>query len=110
MLPIIGWHDIVLIEGKYSSGVKPAWKVGSAQFWTFTGLSWTSRILEYVETCASLPGHEFGVREGPRIAGRARAYIPVIKTDLDARDSSRAGMARAQKRGITRMFQHLKQI
>ena len=32
-------------------------------------------------------------REGSRIAGRAHAYIPVIETNLDARDRLRAGMA-----------------
>ena len=54
-----------------------------------------SRILEYVEICEMLPGHELAIREGSRVAGRAHVYILVIQTDLDAHDSSRAGMARA---------------
>ena len=53
-----------------------------------------SRILEYVEACARLSVHEFASWEVSRLAGRACAYIPVIETDLDARDSLQAGMAR----------------
>ena len=61
---------------------------GVPVFWVFTKPLWMSRILEYVETCEILPGHELAIREGSRVAGRARAYIPVIETDLDARDRS----------------------
>ena len=47
-----------------------------------------NRIMEYVETCTRLPGHKFASKEDSHLAGRARAYIPVIETDLDACDRS----------------------
>ena len=71
-------------------------KQGVPAFKPFTRPSQTSRILEYVEACTRLPGHNFASREVLRVTGRACAYIPVIKTNIDACDSSRAGMARAQ--------------
>ena len=69
-----------------------------------------SQILEYVETCASLTGHEFAIREGLRVVGRDRAYIPVIKTNLDARDSFQACMDRVQQGGLARMFRNSRPI
>ena len=62
--------------------------------------------MEYIETCARFPGHEFASREGSRVERRARAYILVIETDLDARDSLQAGMDRAQQGGLARIFRH----
>ena len=64
------------------------------------------RILKYVGTCARLPGHKFARRESSRVAGRARAYIPVIETDLDAHNRLRAGMDRVQQKGIAGMSQN----
>ena len=34
-------------------------------------------------------------------SGRDRAYVPLIETDLDARDRSQVGMARASRRART---------
>ena len=66
-----------------------------------------SRILEYVETCARLPGQKFASREGSCIAGRFCMYIPVIETDLDARDRLRAGMYCVHQGGLARMLWNL---
>ena len=33
-------------------------------------------------------------------------YIPVIETNLDVRDKSRAGMACVHQEGLARMFRH----
>ena len=63
-------------------------KQGVSIFWPSTRPSLMSLILAYVEAGERLLGHEFASREGSRVAGRARAYIPVIKTNLDACDRS----------------------
>ena len=90
--------------------LSPLGKQGVPAFRTFTRPSWTSRIWEYVDTCARLPGHKFASMEGSCVAGRDCAYIPVIDTDIDARDRSRAGMARVYQGGLTHMFRHLRPI
>ena len=103
----------MLGEGKYSPGVEPAWKVGSARFSDFykalvnkpdPGVHRDLCKVTRSKVCEQ--GGLACIREGSRVAGRARAYILVTKTDLDARERSRAGMARVQHGGIARMFQH----
>ena len=93
-------------EGKYSPGVEPAWKVGSARFSAFYKALVNEPDTVVRRDLCKVARSQVRDQGALRVAGRARAYILVIETDLDARDRSRSGMDRVQQGGIARMFRH----
>ena len=107
----------MLGEGKYSPSVEPAWKAGIARFLAFykalvndpdPGVRRDlykvvkSRVSKQGGLARSREGSrvyssnqdqsrctwQFASRDGSRIAGGARAYVPLFKTNLDAHDRS----------------------
>ena len=104
-------------EGKYTRGVEPAWKVGSARFSAFYKALVNrpgprvhrdlckvarSQVRDQGGLACSREGSriysgnrdrsrcscQIASKDGSRAAGRARTYVPALNTDLDAHDRS----------------------